>query len=101
MHQRFTVDQIDRLRTSYPDVQIVVHPECSREVVDVADANGSTDYIRRYCDEAPSGSIIGVDAEINLVQRLDAQYLDKSIICLDDSVCPCSTMAYDSPSILS
>ena len=100
VHQRFTVDQIDRLRTSYPDVQIVVHPECSREVVDVADANGSTDYIRRYCDEAPSGSIIGVGTEINLVQRLDAQYLDKSIICLDDSVCPCSTMYMIHPRFL-
>ena len=100
MHQRFTVDQIDRLRASYPDVQIVVHPECSREVVDAADANGSTDYIRKYCDEASSGVVIGVGTEINLVQRLDTQYQDKSIICLDDSVCPCSTMYMIHPRFL-
>ncbi len=100
VHQRFTVDQIDRLRASYPDVQIVVHPECSREVVDAADANGSTDYIRKYCDEASSGVVIGVGTEINLVQRLDTQYQDKSIICLDDSVCPCSTMYMIHPRFL-
>ncbi len=100
VHQRFTVDQINRLRASYPDVQIVVHPECSREVVDAADANGSTDYIRKYCDEASSGAVIGVGTEINLVQRLDTQYQDKSIICLDDSVCPCSTMYMIHPRFL-
>lgn len=100
VHQRFTVDQINRLRASYPDVQIVVHPECSREVVDAADANGSTDYIRKYCDEASSGVVIGVGTEINLVQRLDTQYQDKSIICLDDSVCPCSTMYMIHPRFL-
>ena len=100
VHQRFTEDQINRLRMSSPDVQIVVHPECSREVVDAADANGSTDYIRKYCDEAPSGATIGVGTEINLVQRLDAQYRDKTIICLDDSVCPCSTMYMIHPRFL-
>ena len=100
VHQRFTEDQINRLRISSPDVQIVVHPECSREVVDAADANGSTDYIRKYCDEAPSGATIGVGTEINLVQRLDAQYRDKTIICLDDSVCPCSTMYMIHPRFL-
>ena len=100
VHQRFTVNQIDRLRLTHSDAQIVVHPECSREVVGVADANGSTDYIRRYCDAAPSGSIIGVGTEVNLVERLDAQYQDKSIICLDDSICPCSTMYMIHPRFL-
>ena len=38
--------------------------------------------------------------EINLVQRLDAQYRDKTIICLDDSVCPCSTMYMIHPRFL-
>ena len=100
VHQRFTVDQINRLRESFPDALVVVHPECDRKVVQAADADGSTDFIRRYCADAPSGSVIGVGTEINLVQRLDSQYSDKEIHCLDDSVCPCSTMYMIHPKFL-
>ena len=49
---------------------------------------------------APSGSIIGVGTEINLVQRLNSKYPDKEILCLDDSVCPCSTMYMIHPRFL-
>jgi len=100
VHQRFTVDQIDRLRDSFPNALVVVHPECDQKVVHAADADGSTDFIRRFCEDAPSGSIIGVGTEINLVQRLNSKYLDKEIHCLDDSVCPCSTMYMIHPRFL-
>jgi quinolinate synthase len=100
VHQRFTVDQIERLRKSSPDALIVVHPECDVKVVQSADADGSTDFIRRFCDDAPSGSIIGVGTEINLVQRLNSKYPDKEILCLDDSICPCSTMYMIHPRFL-
>tara|TARA_B100000902_G_scaffold16583_2_gene19926 strand:+ start:2006 stop:3148 length:1143 start_codon:yes stop_codon:yes gene_type:complete len=100
VHQRFTVDQIDRLRDAFPNALVVVHPECDQKVVHAADADGSTDFIRRFCEEAPPGSIIGVGTEINLVQRLNSQYPDKEIHCLDDSVCPCSTMYMIHPRFL-
>ncbi len=92
VHQRFNTSQIDELRTEQPDALIVVHPECPREVVDAADASGSTEMIISYCRDAPTGSVIGVGTEIHLVQRLDAAYPDKDIRCLDGTVCPCSTM---------
>lgn len=100
VHQRFTVDQIDRLRDTFPNALVVVHPECDQKVVHAADADGSTDFIRRFCEDAPPGSIIGVGTEINLVQRLNSQYPDKEIHCLDDSVCPCSTMYMIHPRFL-
>ena len=100
VHQRFTVNQIQNLRESHPDAMIVVHPECDRKVVQSADADGSTDFIRRYCDDAPPGSVIGIGTEINLVQRLNAKYPHKEILCLDDSVCPCSTMYMIHPRFL-
>ncbi len=100
VHQRFTVEQIHRLRTSHPEAMVVVHPECDRKVVQEADADGSTDFIRRFCDDAPAGSIIGVGTEINLVQRLNSKYPDKEIHCLDDSICPCSTMYMIHPRFL-
>ncbi|MDP6742579.1 MAG: quinolinate synthase NadA [Candidatus Thalassarchaeaceae archaeon] len=100
VHQRFTVEQINNLREAHPNALVIAHPECDRTVVDAADASGSTEMIRRYVEAAPSGSVIGVGTEIHLVKRLDAQYPDKQVVCLDPGVCPCSTMYMIHPAFL-
>ena len=60
VHRRFTIKQISEFREKYPEGLVVVHPECEEEVVASADACGSTEFIKRYVDDAPIGSIIGV-----------------------------------------
>lgn len=100
VHQRFTVEQIDNLRKENPNALVIAHPECERAVVDAADASGSTEMIRRFVADAPSGAVIGVGTEIHLVKRLDAQYPDKTVVCLDPGVCPCSTMYMIHPAFL-
>ncbi len=92
VHRRFSVEQIENLRKENPDCKIVVHPECRREVVDAADAVGSTEFIRNYVEKQPDGAVIGVGTEINMVKRLDKKFPEKEISCLDPLVCPCSTM---------
>ncbi len=92
VHKRFTVDQIGRARAKYPDVRVIVHPECPMPVVDAADEYGSTDYIVKAIAAAPAGSTFAIGTEINLVQRLAAAYPQHTIFCLDSVVCPCSTM---------
>ena len=92
VHKRFTVEQISQARAEFPDVRVVVHPECPLPVVQAADEAGSTDVIRRFVEAAPAGSTIAIGTEINLVNRLAAQHPDKTIFCLDPVVCPCSTM---------
>jgi quinolinate synthase len=100
VHQRFTLNQIEEARERYPGAKIVVHPECRFEVVQAADANGSTAYIAKYVAEAPPGSVIGVGTEINLVSRLAKEHPDKTVFCLDPVVCPCSTMYRVHPAYL-
>ena len=100
VHQRFTSTQITAARERYPDVRIVVHPECRYDVVQAADANGSTAYIARHVAEAPAGSVIGIGTEINLVSRLAKEHPDKTVFCLDPVVCPCSTMYRVHPAYL-
>ncbi|MEO9247929.1 quinolinate synthase NadA [Citricoccus nitrophenolicus] len=92
VHKRFTVDQIAKARAEYPDVHVVVHPECPMPVVDAADSAGSTDFIVKAIEAAPAGSTFAIGTEINLVQRLAAQYPQHTIFCLDPVICPCSTM---------
>ena len=58
VHQRFTVDQIERARKAYPGVKVIVHPECSMDVVNAADGTGSTAYIVKEIANAPAGSAV-------------------------------------------
>lgn len=92
VHKRFTVAQIEKARIDFPGVRVVVHPECPMPVVDAADESGSTDYIGKAAAAAAPGSVLAIGTEVNMVNRLQAQYPDKTIFCLDPVVCPCSTM---------
>ncbi len=62
------------------------------DVVDAADEAGSTDIIRKAIAAAEHPTTFAIGTEINLVQRLAAQYPQHEIFCLDPVVCPCSTM---------
>ncbi len=89
VHTWFTTEQIDTLRAEHPGVQVVVHPECPLEIVEAADANGSTSYIIDYVNRAAPGSAIAVGTEINLVERLAREHDgDKTVIPLTRSLCP-------------
>jgi quinolinate synthase len=100
VHKRFTVEQIALARHRHPGVRVIVHPECPMEVVDAADAAGSTALIKKEIEAAPAGSVIAIGTEINLVQRLADENPDKTIFCLDSIICPCSTMYRIHPSYL-
>jgi quinolinate synthase len=99
-HMRFNVQQIQKACAEYPDIKILVHPECRREVVEAADLYGSTEYIIQQIEHAPTGSKWGIGTEINLVHRLAKGHPDKLIFCLDPIVCPCSTMYRIHPAYL-
>ena len=92
VHQRFRPEHIEAFRAEHPDGIVVVHPECSHDVVELADQVGSTDYIIKAVAAAPAGSVIAVGTEIHLVQRLDNETPDKTVVSLDPLICPCSTM---------
>ena len=92
VHQRFRPEHVAAFRAEHPDGLVVVHPECSHDLCAVADQVGSTDFIIRAVGEAPVGSVIAVGTEIHLVNRLDAESPDKTVVSLDPLICPCSTM---------
>ena len=100
VHMRFTREQMEATRAKYPDVKVLVHPECTLEVVQAADLNGSTEFISRTIRESAPGSQWVVGTEINLVSRLARENPDKLVFCLDPVVCPCSTMYRIHPAYL-
>ena len=93
VHQRFRPEHIAAFRAEHPNGMVVVHPECSHDVVELADTVGSTEVIlRTVTEEAPPGSVIGVCTEVHMVQRMADENPDRTIVSLDPLVCPCSTM---------
>ena len=88
VHTQFTAEQILSMRKKFPRAQVVVHPECTNEVVRLADDCGSTSFIARYVAQAPPDSTIIVGTEINLIKRLAIEHPDKKILPLSDAFCP-------------
>ena len=92
VHGRFSKASIDDVRSRIPEVKILVHPECTHEVVTNADVVGSTEFIIKTIENAPSGSAWAIGTEFNLVSRLAKAHPDKNIVYLDKTLCYCSTM---------
>jgi quinolinate synthase len=92
VHGRFTLQSVEDVRKQVPDVQVLVHPECTHEVVNAADQVGSTEAIIKTLKSAASGSAWAIGTELNLVRRLALENPDKRIMFLDKTICYCSTM---------
>ena len=83
--------------------QILVHPECCKEVVDLADLSGSTEFILRTLRAAPEGSRWAVGTEVHLVNRIANEMSARgvSVRMLSDCQCLCTTMyRIDEPHLL-
>jgi len=92
VHQRFTLEQVARVRREHPGIRVIVHPECRFEVAQGADQIGSTEGIIRVVKAAAPGSKWAVGTEIHMVNRLSKELKDRQVISLDSSVCVCTTM---------
>jgi len=87
VHTFFTVDQVARAREMYPQASVIVHPECPAEVVASADGNGSTSFIVKAVEDAPTGSTLVIGTEVKLVSRLAREHPEKTVVPLAHSAC--------------
>jgi len=88
VHTHFTVEQIAKVRASEPEAVILVHPECPEEVVAAADGCGSTEYMRRYAEQAAARTTIYVGTEMNHAVNLNRQNPHLTVKYLSRSLCP-------------
>jgi len=68
-HQRILPEFIERARKEHPAAKVIVHPECTAEVVALADAVGSTSQILKYCRESAAEEFI-IGTEVGILHRL-------------------------------
>jgi quinolinate synthase len=92
VHQRFLPQHVAQVRSRFPGIRVISHPECRFEVIQASDDSGSTEYIIDRLTKAQPGTKWAVGTEIHLVNRLMKENPDRFIIPLDDCGCLCSTM---------
>lgn len=92
VHQMFRPEHVAQFRNKYPGIQILVHPECPREVNDIADISGSTGKIIQTVRNSPPGTKWAIGTELHLVNRLKAEHPEQEIHFLSPVLCMCATM---------
>ncbi|MEX2357128.1 MAG: quinolinate synthase NadA, partial [Pirellulaceae bacterium] len=92
VHQMFKAEHVHAFRENHPGIQILVHPECMREVNDLADVSGSTGKIIETVRKAPAGTKWAIGTELHLVNRLKEEHPEQEIHFLSPVVCMCATM---------
>lgn len=103
VHKLFRAEHCAAVREGEPGMKILVHPECEKSVVDMADLAGSTEFIIRTIREAPKGSRWAVGTEFHLVHRLanEAKQRGVHVQVLSGCQCLCTTMfRIDEPHLL-
>ncbi len=93
IHERLMKpEMVKAFHQHFPGCRVLVHPECSPEVVDLCDGSGSTAYLIKEAEKAAAEgreSTLCIGTEFHLVQRLMERYADRiNIIPLAQATCP-------------
>jgi quinolinate synthase len=97
VHYRFLPEHVLAWRERHSDIRVIVHPECTMEVVDLADEAGSTAYIVRRVEESPPGTKWAIGTEFNLVNRLKNEHPEQFVVSLSPEPSYCRTMNLITP----
>ncbi len=87
VHVDFNVEDVAAVREKYPEIKVIVHPECIEEVVNASDISGSTQKIYNEVINSSDDVKWAIGTEINFVQRLADNNPNKVIVPLRKSLC--------------
>jgi quinolinate synthase len=87
VHQNISVEQIKDLRNAHPKAEVLVHPECAPDVIDIADFVFSTEGMVKHCASSDSNEFV-IGTEEGLVHRLKKENPDKTFYAIPNAICP-------------
>ena len=101
VHERFRESHVERVREEHDDANVVVHPECRREVVEAADVVGSTATICETVADADPGETWAIGTEIHLANHLGRWHPEVNVVPLCGDACmDCNAMRQIDPNYL-
>ncbi len=87
-HQRILAGQVKKLRKEHPEAMVIVHPECTPDVIDLADEVLSTGQMLRWARESTAREVI-VGTELGIIHRLELENPGKTFYHISKlTVCP-------------
>ena len=87
VHDKFTVNDIARIREQYPHVAILSHPECSPDVVAASDFSGSTSAMVSYVEDTDAPHYLLL-TECSMGDNIAAANPEKELLRLCTVRCP-------------
>lgn len=87
IHNNITVEDVTKAKNEHPDALLLVHPECIKDVLNIADYAGSTQGIIQYATKSTSKEFI-IGTEIGVFYELKKNNPDKNFYRLSNMVCP-------------
>jgi quinolinate synthase len=87
-HVKIMPEDIRRCRDEYPDAEVIVHPECTRAVIDLADYALSTSGICKRARESAAQTFV-IGTEVGILHRLRQENPDKTFVpATERAICP-------------
>jgi quinolinate synthase len=86
-HMNIKVEDLKELKAKHPDAEILVHPECTPDVIDFADYAYSTEGIIRHVTSSPRKEFI-IGTEANMLHRLRKEAPGKTFYEVPGATCP-------------
>lgn len=84
-HQRTRTEDAVKAKKAHPDAEVLVHPECSSEIVSLADFVGSTSQIIEYANKSKSKSFL-IGTEMGVLHKLRQDNPDKNFYMISPSL---------------
>lgn len=86
-HLGISVEDVIKLKNEHPDAEILAHPECTMDVIEIADKVASTEGMVRYARESESTEFI-VATEKELCYRMKKELPEKEFYAIKNAICP-------------
>ncbi|MDD3276911.1 MAG: quinolinate synthase NadA, partial [Kiritimatiellales bacterium] len=85
VHAEYDAGRVSRLRKKYPEIKILSHPECSRDIIQQSDVVASTTGLMDYMRQDKTGSAYLLLTECGLAGRAQVEMPGKTFIgpCLE------------------
>lgn len=95
VHQQFSLTRLLELKKAHPEAKVLVHPECPRPIVLLADKVGSTAALLKFATDDPAREFL-VATESGILHQMQRQCPDKTFIPLppEDSTCACNDCSF-------
>jgi len=86
-HHNITKEEILTLKKEYPGAEVLVHPECRLEVIDIANKAFSTNGMVNYVKQSKAKEFI-IGTEKDICYRLKKENPEKTFYPVPSAVCP-------------